>query len=64
MSFISSMNFFASHVFREGNACADSLASLGLSLDHLHVWLDPPVCILSSLARNKTGMPEYRFVTF
>lgn len=58
MYIISSMNFFATHVFREGNACADSLASLGLTLDHLKIWFDAPNCIKSSLARNKTGMPE------
>jgi len=29
----SNMNFLVSHVFREGNACADALANIGLSLN-------------------------------
>lgn len=64
MYIISSMDFFATDVFREGNACVDSLANLGLTLDHLKIWLDAPDSIKSSLTRNKTGIPKYRFVTF
>jgi len=29
------MNFLVTHVYREGNSCADTLANLGLNLDHL-----------------------------
>ena len=32
---LSSMNFLVSHIFREGNQCADALANLDLSLSHL-----------------------------
>jgi len=32
------MNFVISHIYREGNQCADSLANIGLSLQGLFVW--------------------------
>jgi len=34
---IKQMNFLISHVYREGNSCADSLANVGLALS-LFVW--------------------------
>ena len=30
---LQSMNFYVSHVFREGNQCADGLANIGLSVN-------------------------------
>jgi hypothetical protein len=34
------INFVVSHVFRQGNQCADGLANIGLSIDRLTVWYD------------------------
>lgn len=64
MNITASMNFMATHVFREGNVCADSLASFGSTINHLMVWLHAPDCIKTPLARNKLGMSEYRFLYF
>jgi len=64
MLIVTSMNFMATHVFREGTVCADTLAFIGSSLTHLKIWLSALNCIQSPLARNRTGMPEYRFVNF
>ena len=64
MRTITFMNFIATHVYREGNSCADALASLGLNVTHPMIWLIPPDCIRNFIARNKTGLPEFRFITF
>jgi len=45
---IMNMNFIVSHIFREGNQCVDSLANLGLSLDHLTCWFNLPSFIHKS----------------
>lgn len=35
------MRFFASHIYREGNTCADSIANIGLSLaSSILFWSD------------------------
>lgn len=56
-----SMNFLATHVFREGNTCADVLANVGLTASHLRVWLDIPDCVRETFGKNKIGLPFYRF---
>jgi len=56
------MNFMATHVYREGNTCADALANAGLYLNHLTVCLHAPECIKEFFGKNKLGMPNYRFV--
>jgi ribonuclease HI len=55
------MNFFVSHIFREGNECADAFANLGLGLVNFVYWNDVPQPVRDSLARNKMGFPCYRF---
>ena len=61
---VNSMNFLATHVFREGNTCADTLANVGLSLSHLTVWMNTPDCIREFYVKNKLGMSNYRFVGY
>jgi len=39
------MNLMATRVYREGNTCVDALANVGLSLNHLTIWLHVPECI-------------------
>lgn len=34
------MNYIISHTYREGNKCADKLASFGLGIQGLTIWLD------------------------
>ena len=62
LSSVSKMNFVVSHVYREGNCCADLLANIGLSLSHLKIWMDIPNCIKGAFGRDRLGMPNYRFV--
>ena len=61
---IKQMNFLISHVYREGNSCADSLANVGLALS-LFVWFPSlPDCIRKYYITNRLGMPNRRFVYF
>lgn len=59
-----SMNFIVSHIFREGNQCADILANVGLNSDVPIGSLEKPSCINSSFGQNKLGLPNYRFVNY
>jgi len=47
-----SMNFLATHVYREGNTCADALANAGLSLNHLMIWMQVPDCIREFMVKT------------
>jgi ribonuclease HI len=58
---ISNMNFFVSHIYREGNHCADKLASLGLTLPGFTWWNQIPPQLRDDFGRNRLGMPSYRF---
>jgi ribonuclease HI len=60
----SKMNFMATHIYREGNQCADTLANYGHNVDHLTVWLQVIDCIRSPFVYNRLGMPNFRFVSF
>jgi ribonuclease HI len=58
------MNFVITHIFREGNNCADKLASIGLSIQGLTVWLEVPDLIRSFYVNDRLGLPNFRFVNF
>jgi hypothetical protein len=58
---ISNMNFFVSHIYREGNHCADKLASLGLTLPGFTWGNQIPPQLRDDFGRNRLGMPFYRF---
>jgi ribonuclease HI len=58
---ISNMNFYVSHIYREGNHCADKLANLGLSLPTFTWWDHIPHVLLDDFGRNRLGMPYFRF---
>jgi len=66
MARLRSMRFVASHIYTEGNACADSLANLGLSMSSFEVfWSDYiPDFIRGEYTMNRLGMPNFRFSTF
>jgi len=57
----STMNFFVSHIFREGNQCANGLVNFGLSLSHLTCWNQVPPFIQKFYVENKIGWPMFRF---
>jgi len=69
----SQMNFLVTHIYREGNQCADILANLGhnidnlflvvYNIDNLTIWFHVPDCISSSYGRNRLGLLSFRFVT-
>lgn len=59
-----SMNFFVTHIYREGNSCADSFANLGLAVSSL-VWFPSlPSQIANDFTRNRLGLPNFRFSYF
>jgi ribonuclease HI len=59
-----SMNIIATHIFREGNDSADSLANVGLIISDILYFWDIPTCISYSVYKNKLGMPSFRFSSF
>jgi hypothetical protein len=56
------MNIIVSHIYREGNTCADGLANIGLSLDMFTFWFDMSDVIRDKFISNRQGRPNYRFV--
>jgi ribonuclease HI len=57
----SRMNFFVTHIYREGNHCADKLANLGLSLQGYTWWSCIPPQLAVDYDRNRLGFPSFRF---
>ncbi|KAK2429235.1 hypothetical protein QL285_027690 [Trifolium repens] len=54
------MNIMVSHIYREGNKVADTLANYGLTSPALTTWDDAPFFLRDSLESNKLGMPNFR----
>jgi ribonuclease HI len=54
------MNCVVTHIYREGNQVADSLANHGLTINSLAFWQDTPLFISDSVNRNKLGVPSFR----
>lgn len=54
------MNFLVTHIYREGNICADKLASIGLNLHGVTIWLCMPEFLNSIFLHDKQGMPNFR----
>ncbi|CAJ2645220.1 unnamed protein product [Trifolium pratense] len=57
---IKNMSFCISHIYREGNHCADKLASFGLALNDYAWWNISPIIIREDLDRNRLGLPFFR----
>ncbi|KAF1860066.1 hypothetical protein Lal_00027917 [Lupinus albus] len=57
---LSLMNFKVSHIFRDGNACVDRLASFGLNSRMDNWWNNPPNFLLDVIYRNTLSFPNYR----
>ena len=61
LELVKQMNFFVSHIYREGNSCADGFASLGLALSSF-VWFPSlPADIRHDYYRTGLGLPNFRF---
>ena len=50
-----------SHIFREGNGCADTMASLGHNLTVTSWYHSMPASLAVDFARDEHGLPNYRF---
>ena len=63
---IREMSFLVSHVYREGNACADNLANVGLALNSANLFWSDDLrdSIREEYNRNRLGTPNFRFTTF
>lgn len=61
LTLLQSMNFLLTHIYREGNHCADKLANLSLSISDYMWWSSTPVNIREDLVKNRLGLPYYRF---
>ncbi|KAF1895765.1 hypothetical protein Lal_00037881 [Lupinus albus] len=60
LHWISLMRFRVTHIFREGNTCADRLASFGVSSKMFTLWDAIPRFIFEEFNRNRLGLPNYR----
>lgn len=61
------MSFFVTHIYREGNLCANRLANIGLSLSFssLAWWIDiPEIIIRWKYIKNRLDIPNFRFISF
>ena len=59
--FLSGMRLYCSHIYKEGNAVAECLVSMGL--DHVvPLWWDyaPPPTV-AFVGRDMSSLPTYRF---
>jgi ribonuclease HI len=54
------MNCVITHIYKEGNQVADSLANQGLSIASIAFWNETPLFITDYLNMNKLGMPSFR----
>jgi hypothetical protein len=50
-----------SHIFREGNGCADTMTSLGHDLTVTSWYHSMPALLAVDFARDRHGLPNYRF---
>jgi len=58
------MNCMVTHIYREGNEVADTLANHGISLQATTFWEEMPSFIRDNIIKNQLGMPSFRFITF
>ncbi|CAJ2628350.1 unnamed protein product [Trifolium pratense] len=57
------LNGIVTHIYREGNQIADSLANHGCALSSFTFWHQAPVFISDNLAKNKLGFSSFRYCT-
>jgi len=55
------MTVICSHVFREGNCCADKMASLGHDVTDTIWYTTMPSSLAIDFSRDRNGLPNYRF---
>lgn len=55
------MSLIFLHIYREGNSCADKLASRGTVIHNFQRWDLIPSFISEDFFHNRFGLPNYRF---
>jgi len=61
ITFAQVSTWYSSHIFKEGNCCADLLANMGHSLQGT-IWFSVlPQALQADYFRVRCGMPNYRF---
>jgi len=50
-----------SHIYREGNCCADIMANFGHGLTVTSWYHNLPASLAVDFARDRHGMPNFRF---
>jgi len=61
MDHIANIDFLITHIYREGNVCADMLANIGLSLNSIVMYDTLPVEVRAAYIQNRLGIPSFRF---
>lgn len=56
------MNLIVTHIYMEGNFCADKLGNMGLTTNSLKWMKDIPIQVRADFTWNKLGLPYFRFV--
>ncbi|CAJ2635777.1 unnamed protein product [Trifolium pratense] len=51
-----------SHIYREGNLCADKIANLGHAYNNLEWWESLPSLLRDDFLRDMLGIPQYRTI--
>ena len=61
LNFCGTIRFRVTHIFREGNACADKLANLGfIHRESFHWYNRLPASLFLELVMNRYNLPMYR----
>ncbi|CAJ2673600.1 unnamed protein product [Trifolium pratense] len=55
------MHFRVTHIYREGNCCADKMAALGINVDGFYWWDNVPPSVQGDYISNLMGLPSFRF---
>lgn len=61
METATSFNLQVTHIFGEGNSCADKLANHGIHHPGFHWWDTIPSFVSEDFIRNRQGSPFFRF---
>ncbi|GAU44251.1 hypothetical protein TSUD_399970 [Trifolium subterraneum] len=55
------MHFRVTHIYREGNCCADRMAALGITVNGFYWWDIVPPSVKGDYINNLMGLPSFRF---
>lgn len=55
------MQFYCSHIYREGNGVTDTLANIGLGFSDFTWWNFPALEFKKFMLDNSWGIPKHQF---